>query len=122
MMELSLQNEQKQIMSQKMIQSVQVLQMTATQLDSYLTEQSLENPVLELTAKEPERAESRELEKYQWICSHDEQNRYLYQKMENEDEFPEWNMELEEPENLAEHLWSQILGSGLTGKQEEAVR
>lgn len=122
MMELSLQNEQKQIMSQKMIQSVQVLQMTATQLDSYLTEQSLENPVLELTAKEPERAESRELEKYQWICSHDEQNRYLYQKMENEDEFPEWNMDLEEPENLAEHLWSQILGSGLTGKQEEAVR
>ena len=33
-MELSLQNEQKQIMSQKMIQSMQVLQMTAMQLDS----------------------------------------------------------------------------------------
>lgn len=122
-MEISLQNEQKQIISQKMLQSVQVLQMTAMQLDSYLTEQSMENPVLELTVKEPEHTEHhRELEKYQWICSHDEQNRYLYQKIENEDEFPEWNMDLEEPENLAEHLWSQMLGNGLSGKQEEVVR
>lgn len=122
-MEISLQNEQKQIISQKMLQSVQVLQMTAMQLDSYLTEQSMENPVLELTVKEPEHTEHHlELEKYQWICSHDEQNRYLYQKIENEDEFPEWNMDLEEPENLAEHLWSQMLGNGLSGKQEEVVR
>ena len=73
-MELSLKAEQKQILSQKMIQSAEILQMTAAQLEEYLNEQELENPVLELTEKEPEKFDRGELEKYQWICAHDEQN------------------------------------------------
>lgn len=64
-MELSLKTEQKQILSQKMIQSAEILQMTAVQLEEYLNERVLENPVLELTEKTPESFDKGELEKYQ---------------------------------------------------------
>ena len=122
-MELSLKAEQKQILSQKMIQSAEILQMTAAQLEEYLNEQELENPVLELTEKEPEKFDRGELEKYQWICAHDEQNRYLYQKVEApEDDLPEWNMDLSEPENLRDHLWSQLVTGSYEPKQEAALQ
>ena len=53
-MELSLKTEQKQVLSHKMIQSAEILQMTAAGLEEYLNEQALENPVLELSEKRPE--------------------------------------------------------------------
>lgn len=122
-MELSLKTEQKQILSQKMIQSAEILQMAAAQLEEYLNEQVLENPVLELTEKEPERFDRGELEKYQWICSHDEQNRYLYQKVEApEDDLPKWDMKQDEPENLQDYLWSQLITSGYEPRMEAALK
>lgn len=122
-MELKLSTEQKQVLSQKMIQSSEILQMAAARLSEYLNEQSLENPVMELTEKQPEQIDKRELEKYQWICSHDEQNRYLYQKVEAPDEEqPEWNVDTEEPESLAEHLWSQILTRDVEPRMEKPLR
>lgn len=122
-MELSLKAEQKQILSHKMIQSAEILQMAAARLEEYLNEQSLENPVMELNAREPEEFDNRELEKYQWICAHDEQNRYLYQKLETaDDDFPEWNMDVSGPETLQEFLWSQLVSQGFEAKQEEILR
>ena len=53
-MKLMLSNQQKQIISQKMILSAKILQMTAVQLDEYLGEKSLENPVLELAERSRE--------------------------------------------------------------------
>lgn len=121
-MEVSLKTEQKQTLSHKMIQSSEILSMAASQLEEYLNEQVLENPVLELTEKPPEQFDRGELEKYQWICSHDEQNRYLYQKLEaNEDDPPEWNMDLNVPETLRDHLWSQLLTRDVPPDLEPAV-
>lgn len=114
-MDLSLKTEQKQALSQKMIQSAEILQMSSAELDAYLNAQSLENPVLELREASPPietaKAADKALEKQQWISAHDEQNRYLYQKTASldEDEFPEWNMDLSQPESLYEHLWGQLL-------------
>lgn len=122
-MEILLSTEQKQILSQKMIQSSEILQMASAQLSEYLNEQLLENPVMELTERQPEQFEKKEVEKYQWICSHDEQNRYLYQKVEAPDEdHPEWNIEDEKPETLADHLWSQILTRNLPRDKEQPIR
>lgn len=122
-MELSLKTEQKQILSQKMIQSAEILQMTADQLADYLNEQALENPVLELSEKRPEEFDRGELEKYQWICAHDEQNRYLYQKLEStEDEFPEWNIDTSGPESLKDYLWSQLVGKVQDPAQEAVLQ
>lgn len=122
-MELSLKAEQKQILSQKMIQSTEILQMASAQLEEYLNEQVLENPVMELTEWAPEEFDHGELEKYQWICAHDEQNRYLYQKMETaDDDFPEWNVDASGPESLKDFLWSQLVSRPFTAKQEEVLQ
>lgn len=122
-MELSLKAEQKQILSQKMIQSTEILQMAAARLEEYLNEQSLENPVMELTERAPEEFDHGELEKYQWICAHDEQNRYLYQKLETaDDDFPEWNMDTSGPETLQDFLWSQLVSRSFDAKREAALQ
>lgn len=122
-MEIILTTEQKQILSQKMIQSSEILQMASSQLSEYLNEQLLENPVMELTETQPEQLDKKELEKYQWICSHDEQNRYLYQKVEAPDDGqPEWNVDAEPPESLSSHLWSQILTKALPPEWEAPLK
>ncbi len=122
-MELSLKAEQKQILSQKMIQSTEILQMAAARLEEYLNEQSLENPVMELTERAPEEFDNGELEKYQWICAHDEQNRYLYQKMETaDDDFPEWNVDASGPETLQEYLWSQLISRAFDARREAVIQ
>ena len=46
-MELSLQVQQKQILSQKMQQSVEILQMNAVTLSEYIREFAEENPLVE---------------------------------------------------------------------------
>lgn len=121
-MKLMLSNQQKQIISQKMILSAKILQMTAVQLDEYLGEKSLENPVLELAERPREEFDKKELEKYQWISAHDEQNRYLYQKMETEDQgIAAWDIEDEKQETLKDYLWSQLLGNDYTKKQERIL-
>lgn len=120
-MPLTLSTEQKQVLSQKMIQSATILQMTAVQLENYLNELSMENPVLELNQKQPEEFNDEEMEKYQWLRSHDEQNRYLYHKIESSyDGDHDWNINQERPESLHEHLWNQLLTQNIPKEEEEA--
>ena len=61
-MELSLQVQQKQILSQKMQQSVEILQMNAVTLSEYIREFAEENPLVEWNEeKEPVQQENTEL-------------------------------------------------------------
>ena len=53
-MEFGLKAEQRQILSQKMIQSAQILQMNAQELAGYIRELALENPVVDIVEKAPE--------------------------------------------------------------------
>lgn len=109
-MALTLTTQQNQILSQKMIQSTKILQMTSTQLEQYLNELALENPVLDLIPKQPEESNDKELEKYQWLRSHDEQNRYLYQRIDSgKDHSQSLDIQDEKPESLHDHLWNQLL-------------
>lgn len=120
-MALTLNTEQKQILSQKMIQSANILQMTATQLEQYLNDLSMENPVLDLVQKQPEEFNDKELEKYQWLRSHDDQNRYLYRTIEHSnDDSQDWNINQEYPESLHEHLWNQLLTKQIAKEEENA--
>ena len=122
-MDFTVKTEQKQTLSYKMIQSSTVLQMTSAQLDQYLNEQAMENPVLELTSVQPGETSCKVSETDEWIRSHDEQNHYLYQHLESEeDDPPEWNMKQDLPETLAEHLWSQLLTRSWPQEQEAALR
>ena len=48
-MDLKLQTRQTQTLSQRMIQSAEILQMTAQELNTYINETALENPVMEIS-------------------------------------------------------------------------
>lgn len=122
-MEYTLKTEQKQTLSHKMIQSSTILQMTSAQLEDYLSEQALENPLLELVPRQPEEPDAKLLETYQWISSHDEQNRYLYSHMEASDEEPaEWSLPQTASESLADYLWEQLLTRSWPSHWENALR
>ena len=62
MSELILTTEQKQGLSQRAIQNIEILQMSAQELESYLNKTALENPVIELEpsslSKEDARADT----------------------------------------------------------------
>lgn len=122
-MDFTVNTEQKQTVSHKIIQSSTILQMTSAQLEQYLNEQAMENPVLELTCAQPDEQSCRSSETYDWISSHDEQNRYLYQNLESrENEGPEWNFHQQSAETLTGHLWNQLLTRSRPIEQEEALR
>ena len=78
-MSFRLEQTQKQIVSQKMIQSVSILQMSTQELADHIKEITLENPVLDFDERVPEDKEQERLKKLEWLASLDEQNRSYYQ-------------------------------------------
>lgn len=105
MMNLELQVKQNQALSQRMLQSVRILQMTSQELESYVDELALENPALDV-----ERAASESIDAYQQDYAVREQDRYLTQRQNNDDDTPgeNWNFSTVQDETLREHLLSQL--------------
>ncbi len=116
-MKLGIHLEQKQIISQQMIQTLKVLEMNVTELEAYLTRLSAENPVVELEPSEYRKetedlalARQAEFErKLEWLSSADRQNRTYYA-----DDAPDQGLNaVQDPassgETLAEHLHTQLL-------------
>src|SRR5262245_62860685 len=60
---LSLKLAQKLVMTPSLQQAIKLLQMTRMELDTLLTQELVENPVLEESAEAPEEEESREEER-----------------------------------------------------------
>jgi len=113
-MDVHLSTEQKQIMSQRMIQSAQILQMSAQELNEYVEELALENPVIDVKEHMPEDDTAKKLQKYEWLNSLDDQNSASYYQQESPDsDEPEenWNFAVSEEETLKDYLWSQIVTS-----------
>ena len=77
----------KQTLSQKMIQSVGLLQMNSQELSEYISELSLENPMVELESEVPADEQEMRIRKLEWLAGLDEQNRAFY------------NYDLEDSEN-----------------------
>lgn len=109
-MNMKLSLEQKQMLSQRMIQSVEILQMNVQELDSYLKELTLENPLVELEDnREAPQAKSDLQRKLEWLEAADEQNRVYYGRdYEEEQERDAWNLPAEE-ENLPQYVLSQLI-------------
>ena len=74
-MALSMEQSQKQVLSQKMIQSVTMLQMSAQELSDYIKEESLSNPVVDLEYPVFENEAQERIKKLEWLAGLDEQNR-----------------------------------------------
>ena len=80
--ELNLTQTQK--LSEKMLQSLQILQMNTQELEEYLKEKELENPLIELEENSSDSEEKNDFqEKLEWLAKSDEQNRIYYQDEQN---------------------------------------
>lgn len=112
-MDLSLQLQQKQILSQRMQQSVEILQMNTMALSEYIREVSEENPLLDWsmdqTGQEVSAQEERMLQRLEWLQEADEQNRGYYQaEADNEKEREDLRYGKKEAQSLREYLLFQI--------------
>ena len=79
-MDLKLQTRQTQTLSQRMIQSAEILQTTAQELNTYINETALENPVMEISDSSSGGPDRESIEQQQWLNSFNEENYYLYQR------------------------------------------
>ena len=82
-MELNMELSAGVALSQKMIQSVEILQMSALELEQYIKDAAMDNPIIELdetfTRGSSEDEQDGELKrKLEWLRSSDEQNRVYY--------------------------------------------
>lgn len=112
-MDLSLQLQQKQVLSQRMQQSVEILQMNTLALSEYARDLAEENPLLEWSEETPaslwEKQGAKLLQKLEWLAEADEQNRSYYRlEQENEQEREDSRFGKKDTQSLREYLLFQI--------------
>lgn len=124
-MDLKLQVKQTQTLSQRMIQSAEILQMTSQELNTYINELALENPVIDIV-EPPTAEEQREsIEQQEWLNSFNEENYYLYQRQNNDDDYDfksSWNINTDDGETLQDYLWSQLITKNFTDQETEIIK
>ena len=123
-MDLKLQPKQTQVLSQRMIQSAEILQMTSQELNTYINDLALENPVIDLSEGSWEGQQRESIEQQQWLTSFNEENYYLYQRQNNDDDYDfktSWNINTDPGETLQDFLWSQLVTEDFTDKEREII-
>lgn len=85
-MELNNYQNQIQVISPKMVQAMEVLQMNALELDAYIEKIALENPVIELEEHAAHDNSGEALTKMQWLEKHSTRN---HKKAEHDPEYYE---------------------------------
>lgn len=124
-MKQNLELAQKQILSQHMIQSMEILQMSATELGEYLENLSMENPVVELEENRQTELSAKELEmarKQEWLSSTDTQNRVYYQDDSDADNAESnWQDIRDAGEDLPGYLMSQLLTADYMEEEREIL-
>lgn len=104
---------QKQMVTQQMVQSAAILQMSAQELELYLQDLALENPVVELEEAPPqEDLQQMELQrKIDWLEEADYQNRAYYQEDRTAAGSKEdaWHSSDAQEQSLSEYLRLQLL-------------
>jgi RNA polymerase sigma-54 factor len=108
--ELSLQLQQKQVLSLKQQQSVAILQMNALALSEYAREMAEENPLLEWSEEgEPfQPRKEKLLQKMEWLEEADGANRGLYRMEHEADDERTESLKDGKGQTLREHLLFQI--------------
>lgn len=120
-MELILTTSQKLTLSQRMLQSTEILQMGSQELLDYIKEISVDNPVVECEEKsvQPDEADIL-LKKLDWLNSIDEQNRFYYNEEREEKNTSElWSYKEGESGELYEYLLFQL---NVAKKDEETLK
>ena len=108
-----------------MIQTMKILQMNSMELENYINEQSMENPMLVLDEPEKRDIGKEELDrerKLEWLESTDLQNRVYYQ-YDSASSNPEeqWQDIGKKEENLSEYLKSQIINEYYSSRDRKII-
>jgi len=123
-MELKMEMSQNLALSQRMIQSTEILQMSSQELDVYIKELSVENPIIDIEDDYQTLDKAADLRrKLEWLKSSDEQNRVYYSREYNDEggQKDMWNFCKDMDEDLAEYLYSQLIITDFTAKGYEVV-
>lgn len=116
-MEQNLILEQRQLLSQKMIQSLEILQMNTQELEQFLKDKALENPMLDLEEVYKTKDEnSKLLKKLEWLEKTDEQNRVYYG--EDHTDYEPVNFQ-NQTEDFGSYLLSQLIEEFKTQREQE---
>ena len=101
-MQMKIEQKAKPAVRPQMVQSAQLLQLNTTELQQYLEELSMENPLMEfITPPVPS------VQKQEYPMSKDEQNR-IYERQERENTHDPWNSISDNSETLADTLLFQL--------------
>ena len=114
---------QKQVLSQHLIQKMEILQMSAQELETYLEKLAMENPVVEIDESSQEYRGDREIaraRKLEWLESTDHQNRVYYREGDLEEDRI-GQLAGETSESLADYLLAQILTAAYTEAERNMV-
>lgn len=112
---------QKQVLSPKMIESVEVLQMSAQELSEYARALSMENPVMDLEETAPGDRNQEQLKKLEWLAGLDHQKAVCFRKdREAAETDGVENIRDRETDSFAESLRLQFIG-GMYTQQEISV-
>lgn len=123
-MDIRLSVTQNQVLSQKMIQSMEILQMSCQELNDYIKEVALENPVVDIEeGYEMPDAASDLIKKLEWLDSIDERNRIYARQEYGDDSEDKHLMDYSENmgEELSEYLLHQLLTVDLTDLQYDVI-
>ena len=116
-MEQNLILEQRQLLSQKMIQSLEILQMNTQELEQFLKDKALENPMLDLEEVYKTKDEnSKLLKKLEWLEKTDEQNRVYYGQ--DHTDYEPVNFQ-NQTEDFGSYLLSQLIEEFKTQREQE---
>ncbi|MCL2580255.1 MAG: RNA polymerase factor sigma-54 [Oscillospiraceae bacterium] len=112
-MDIALSQGQKMVMSQRMQLAVKILQMNSLDLENYLRDEALANPLIELDAQnEIEDPGLTRLKKLEWLDRMDESNSFKYLlRPKEEQETPLYQKQT--GETLEESLLLQLAGFAL---------
>lgn len=122
-METYLEQSQRQVLSQQMIQSVEILQMSSQELSEFIKEQALENPVIEVEEQYPQNKEEERLKKLEWLSELDDENRFYYHLDKKAmDPCDLNNISCHSGGNLKDVLIQQLIGEGYSDRELEVFK
>ncbi len=113
-------------LSQRMIQSAEILQMSSQELETYLKDMAVENPVIDIEEQRDASKTAEDLQrKLEWLAGSDEQNRVYYSEEYSSDDDQKqdmWNVTDHRGEDLATYLESQLMAVQLSDAKRKLTR
>lgn len=125
-MDINITLSQRQTLTPQMIQSMNILQMNSMELEQYIENLALENPVIDSVKNEDSfSGDEHQMDiqrKLDWLESTDLQNRVYYKDDMEEGSGEENQRDLRDlGEDLKEFLLSQLVLSDYTGKERQII-